>query len=110
MQRCKTGSLKIVGVTLHQSVCVNINVSPHIYTHKYNQCIYTKQTDIYINMYICQIKKSLLFKAKNGGGTKKLKKQYIGAKIESQSCVELKSAHSGVRGGSVEHLVGQGLH
>lgn len=29
----------------------------HIYTHKYNQCIYTTQNDIYINIYTCGIQK-----------------------------------------------------
>lgn len=95
-------------------MCIHKCIYTYIHT-KYNQCIYTNQTHIYINIYTCQIQKNQnktikrpIFKAKKG--KIKLKKQYIGAKIESKTCDELNSLHSGVKGGSVEHLVRQGLY
>lgn len=44
----------------------------HIYTHKYNQCIYTTQNDIYINIYTCGIQKLKKIKKK---GLKKAKRR-----------------------------------
>lgn len=46
----------------------------HIYTHKYNQCIYTTQNDIYINIYTCGIQKLKKIKKKGPQKGKKKKK------------------------------------
>lgn len=47
----------------------------HIYTHKYNQCIYTTQNDIYINIYTCGIQKLKKIKKKGLKKAKRRKKQ-----------------------------------
>lgn len=46
----------------------------HIYTHKYNQCIYTTQNDIYINIYTCGIQKLKKIKKKRASKRQKEEK------------------------------------